>query len=196
MFIFIILGAYALGCVCTGYYLVRWRVGEDIRQSGSGNVGAKNVGRRLGAPWFAATLAGDAAKGAAAVLAARYAGGGAALESAALLGALAGHVWPVQLGFRGGKGVAVFLGAVLAIDARLLVLLLLTACAVMLITRRFTVSGLAGVAFAPVAAYGLGRGWPLTGGLAAAAVIMLVAHRENLQGLLREARPEASGREV
>src|SRR2546428_443464 len=68
----IALGAYVLGCFTTGYYLVRLRTGQDIREQGSGSVGAKNVGRLLGWTGFALTLLGDFGKGAFAVWAASH----------------------------------------------------------------------------------------------------------------------------
>src|SRR5437879_3228327 len=68
----IFFGAYVLGCFTTGYYLVRWWSGQDIRDFGSGNVGARNAGRLLGWMGFLVTLLGDSAKGAFAVWAARH----------------------------------------------------------------------------------------------------------------------------
>lgn len=192
----VVLGAYGLGCACAGFYLVRWRAGEDIRGFGSGNVGAKNVGRRLGPLWFAATLLLDASKGLAAVLGARLAGGGAGLEAVALFAAVAGHVWPAQLGFRGGKGVATFVGALLALDHRVLAWTMLPACVLILLTRRFTVAGLAAFALSPLIARALDHAAPVLGGLAAAVVVMLVAHRKNLAALLPRHATQPSGPEA
>ncbi len=87
--------AYGLGCLCAGYYVVRWRTGADIRRIGSSSAGARNAGRVLGRWGFALVLALDALKGVAAVWAACAIGlGGAAVA------VVAGHVVPVQLGFR------------------------------------------------------------------------------------------------
>src|SRR5205823_2574598 len=116
---FIALGAYILGCFTTGYYLVRLCRGADIRELGSGNVGAKNVGRTLGWIGFAMTLLGDLAKGAFVVWAARYLAKDDRLVLLAMLAVVAGHVWPVQLRFRGGKGMATTLGALLIYDHHL-----------------------------------------------------------------------------
>jgi acyl phosphate:glycerol-3-phosphate acyltransferase len=115
----IALGAYALGCCTTGYYLVRWRLGEDIRSLGSGSVGARNVGRVLGWAGFTLTVLGDFGKGALAVWATQRFAGSLALDAVALLAVVAGHIWPVQLWFRGGKGVATSLGALAAYDLHL-----------------------------------------------------------------------------
>ena len=110
----LIAAAYLLGSVPFAFLLSRRR-GIDLRRVGSGNVGASNVLRAAGVRRAVAALALDGVKGAAAVLlAARVAGGGAPL--AAGLASIAGHMYPVWLGFRGGKGVATAAGvfAVLA----------------------------------------------------------------------------------
>src|SRR5947209_17495647 len=116
----IALGAYALGCFTTGYYLVRVRTGQDVRDFGSGNVGAKNVGRILGSWAFFATVIVDCAKGAFAVWAARHFTNDPILLCVAVLAVAIGHVWPVQLHFRGGKGIATSLAALLVYDFHLI----------------------------------------------------------------------------
>lgn len=115
----IALGAYILGCFTTGYYYVRLRTGQDLRELGSGSVGAKNVGRLLGWKGFLITLLGDFAKGALAVWATQHYTSDKRLVELALLAVVAGHVWPVQLWFQGGKGIATSLGALLVYDYHL-----------------------------------------------------------------------------
>src|SRR5438477_11879894 len=90
----IALGAYVLGCFTTGYYLVRMRAGLDIREQGSGSVGAKNVGRILGWTGFSVALLGDFAKGIFAVWAASHWTKDSRLIALAMLAVTAGHVWP------------------------------------------------------------------------------------------------------
>jgi len=109
----ICLGAYSLGCLTTGYYLVRTRTGQDLRALGSGSVGARNVGRLLGWRGFVLTVLGDFCKGALAVWAARHFTTDDRLVLLAMLAVVAGHVWPAQLHFQGGKGMATTLGALL-----------------------------------------------------------------------------------
>jgi glycerol-3-phosphate acyltransferase PlsY len=105
---------YLLGSIPFGLILTRLAGGPDPRSVGSGNIGATNVLRTGNKPLAAATLLGDALKGTVAVLAAGlYAGQDAAL--AAGLGAFLGHLFPVWLGFRGGKGVATYIGLLLAL---------------------------------------------------------------------------------
>jgi glycerol-3-phosphate acyltransferase PlsY len=115
----IAVGAYALGCLTTGYYYVRFRTDQDIREIGSGSVGAKNVGRVLGWPAFWVTLLGDFAKGVAAVWVAQHFTTDYRLVALALIAVVAGHVWPAQLRFHGGKGIATSLGGLLLYDYRL-----------------------------------------------------------------------------
>ena len=107
---------YAIGCLVGAYYVVRWRRGVDVRALGSGNAGARNVfrsGDRVGA---ALTLLWDAAKGALAMVLTRWLmpGDDAAL-AIAFVAVIVGHIWPVQLRFHGGKGVATAIGAGLVV---------------------------------------------------------------------------------
>ncbi len=113
------LGAYVLGCFATGYYLVRARTGRDIREMESGSVGARNVGRVLGKTAFVLTTLGDLGKGVLAVWAAFHLTGSSRLAALAMLAVLTGHLWPAQLHFRGGKGVATSLGALVVYDWQL-----------------------------------------------------------------------------
>ncbi|MHC4473538.1 MAG: glycerol-3-phosphate 1-O-acyltransferase PlsY [Planctomycetota bacterium] len=113
-------GAYLLGAVPVGYLLVRILRGIDIRTVGSGNLGATNVARALGTPWFAVVFVLDFLKGfVPAFVIARVAVAhlDAKPEVALLYGlaAMAGHIWPIYLRFRGGKGVATASGAVVGI---------------------------------------------------------------------------------
>ena len=105
---------YALGSIPFGLLLTRWAGTQDIRSIGSGNIGATNVLRTGRKGLAAATLLGDALKGTVAVLLAGWLIGENGPLPAAL-GAFLGHLFPVWLGFKGGKGVATFLGVTLAL---------------------------------------------------------------------------------
>ncbi|MCJ2032985.1 glycerol-3-phosphate 1-O-acyltransferase PlsY [Methylobacterium sp. J-068] len=108
-------GGYLLGSIPFGLILTRFAGLGDVRAIGSGNIGATNVLRTGRKGLAAATLLGDALKGTLAVLlAGRFLGPEAALVAG--LGAFLGHLFPVWLGFRGGKGVATFLGVLLALS--------------------------------------------------------------------------------
>jgi glycerol-3-phosphate acyltransferase PlsY len=135
-------GCYILGCFTTGYYLVRWRLGQDVRETGSGNVGAKNVGRVLGAYGFMITLLGDFAKGTLAVWATRHFFDDYRLMGFAMLSVVLGHIWPMQLGFHGGKGVATSLGAMVMYDFHLALAFATLTVGLFVLSRRITLSGL------------------------------------------------------
>src|SRR5215831_386377 len=106
--------AYLLGAIPFGYLLVRWKTGADVRGKGSGNIGATNVMRTTGRAAGIATLLLDIAKGYFAVwIAGRLTGQDTLWMSLAALAVMAGHAYPVFLGFKGGKAVASFIGAFL-----------------------------------------------------------------------------------
>lgn len=186
--------AYALGCVCAGYYLVRLVTAEDIRTTGSGATGATNVGRRLGAGGFAITLALDCAKGAAAAWTARQAGLDSLAAGLAVIAVVGGHVWPVQLGFRGGKGIAPSLGAFVVYDPRIVIAIAAVFAVGYPLLRRFMICGLIGYAATPLILLPLGVPGGVIATVAAVVAIVLVAHRADLRAAVASARIRASDR--
>lgn len=188
----ILLASYLLGCFATGYYLARLRTGRDIRAVGSGSTGGTNVGRLLGPGGFALTMAGDALKGALAVVVGVYAGLAAWLLVGVMLAAVAGHIFPIQLGFRGGKGLATALGALLAFDWRLPAMVLPLIVLAWLLSRQMTFSLVGGVLLVPVLAVVLGHTPAVGVGLAAVAVLLLYAHRPNIQAAVARLRQGSS----
>ena len=147
--VFVIIVSYLLGCFNTGFYIVNLVTGRDIRSTASGNTGSRNVGRLLGTKGFVITLIGDAGKGAVAVWLAQQASYADWLGFAALLSVVSGHIWPMQLSFRGGKGFATFAGGLLLIYPLLLLSGLLASALFLLVFRRTTKSGLAALALSP-----------------------------------------------
>jgi acyl phosphate:glycerol-3-phosphate acyltransferase len=176
---YIFLAAYALGCFTTGYYLVRRRTGQDLRLLGSGSVGARNVGRLLGWRGFLVTVLGDFGKGALAVWAARHFTPDERLVVLAMLAVVAGHVWPVQLHFRGGKGMATSLGALLIYDFRLAVAVALLFAAASAALRKTVLPGLLAAACLPLMTLYL-AGPAEAVGTSVLAGLVLAAHRKNL----------------
>jgi len=168
--------SYLLGCAVAGYYLVRALRGGDVRLIGSGNAGARNVQRVHGRGIAAVTLLADAGKAALAVAVARLMLHADWAAPLALVMVIAGHVWPVQLGFRGGKGAASAAGGFLAMDPTAAAIALSVGLVLLLVTRRFTASGLAAVAVAPITLAVLQRGWAVTTLTAVAMAIVLAAH--------------------
>ena len=170
--------SYALGCLNGAYYAVRLRTGDDIRTLGSGNAGARNVLRTRGRAAAAIAVAWDVLKGALAVVIARVVAPdtpGAAGIAALLV--VSGHVWPAQLQFRGGKGAATIVGAMFVAAPLVSLACVAVASVVMLASRQFSASGLAGIAAAPplLAIAGV-VSYPTLLGLAAACGVVLVVH--------------------
>jgi len=175
----VFLTAYALGCFTTGYYLVRRRTGQDLHELGSGSIGARNVGRVLGWRGFLVTVLGDFGKGALAVWAARHFTTDDRLVMLAMLAVVAGHVWPVQLHFRGGKGMATSLGALLIYDYRLAVAVALLFAAAFAALRKTVLPGLFAVACLPLMTLYLASPAEAVG-TSVLAGLVLAAHRKNL----------------
>jgi len=188
--------SYLLGCFTTGYYLVRFLTGEDLRAVASGNAGSRNVGRLLGTRGFVLTFIGDAGKGGLAVWLAWYLGGGQLLATAALLAVTAGHIWPVQLRFRGGKGFATLAGGLLLLDPLLLSAGLALCLLLYPLLRGTTRCGLISLAATPLlsAARSLAGGNAVLSGEYALFCLLvatvLFAHRTNIR---RELSPAPSG---
>jgi len=133
--------AYLIGGIPFGYVLVRLTTGKDVRASGSGNIGATNVLRTTGRAVAVATLALDILKGYAAVwLAAYLTNESVEVMSAAALAVMAGHAFPVFLGFKGGKAVASFIGAFLYL-APLPLFAVLFVFVVVVVTTRYISAG-------------------------------------------------------
>jgi len=172
--------AYGLGCFSTGYYLVRWRTGKDIRTLGSRSTGATNVGRTLGTTGFILTVLGDVGKGALAVGIPLFAGLSAPAGALCALAVTLGHILPAQLRFSGGKGVAVAVGALVALDPFLALVFALAAAFGYVTTRRKVAAGLVG--FLSVAPAAWLRGYSLDVGLVLLALVVLIfwAHRKNI----------------
>jgi glycerol-3-phosphate acyltransferase PlsY len=183
--------SYLLGSIPFGYLLVRIFRGEDVRQSGSGNIGATNVSRK--SPVLGGlTLLLDAAKGTAAVLlsyvVADHVVAIPTLEQVALgaLFAVIGHMFPVWLKFHGGKGVATGLGAFALLAPKAMLVAMAFFVVVVLVSRYVSLGSIVAVAVFPVAA-GLIHQFNLSPvGLALislACLLILVKHRGNMRRL-------------
>ena len=179
---------YAFGSIPFGLLLTRLAGAGDIRSVGSGNIGATNVLRTGRKGLAAGTLLGDMLKGTAAVLLMQKAGSADAGLIAAL-GAVLGHVFPVWLKFKGGKGVATYIGVLIAVSWIVALAFGASWAAVAWTTRYSSLSGLVASALTPVLlAF-------LVGGRAALLFAALTAliwfmHRANIQRLLAGTEPK------
>ena len=177
---------YGLGSIPFGLLLTKAFGVGDIRQIGSGNIGATNVLRTGRKGLAAATLVLDALKGFAAVLIARTIAPDLAIYGA--VGAFLGHLDPVWLGFSGGKGLATLLGIAFALDWRLGVTYALVWLASFGALRISSVSGMATALALPAAAFMFGYPyWPTLAGIA---LLVLWAHRANLRRLAAGTEPK------
>lgn len=177
----VLFACYLVGCFTAGYYWVRWRTGQDIREQGSGNVGARNVGRMLGGTAFVATALVDLGKGALAVGMALYFGLRPEMVIAAMLAVVIGHNWPMQLRFHGGKGIATSVGVLLAYDSFLIVLLLALFLPLLALSRRFTMSGLLAFALSPLLVFLWGLDHMEVVATSLLGIVVLFSHRKNIR---------------
>jgi acyl phosphate:glycerol-3-phosphate acyltransferase len=146
--------AYLIGGIPFGYLLVRWKTGEDVREQGSGNIGATNVLRTTGRSIAIATLLLDIAKGAFAVwIADKLSGGSPLWMSLAALAVMAGHAFPVFLKFQGGKAVASFIGAFLYLTPIPMIAALLLFVLVVAATRQISMGSMVAAGSLPLAAW-------------------------------------------
>ncbi len=174
--------AYLFGGICTGYFLVRFKAKLDIREHGSRGVGARNVGRVLGQSGFIATLSGDTLKGALVIIIVRYFEFSEIAVSVVLVAVVVGHIWPLLLNFRGGRGIATAFGGYLAYDYQLALWLLVSTIVLLALGRGVILSGLTAFALLPLIAFVLDLSGHAVAALAGCSVIILYAHRHYLRG--------------
>jgi glycerol-3-phosphate acyltransferase PlsY len=173
---------YLLGSIPFGLILTRAAGLGDVRAIGSGNIGATNVLRTGNKKLAAATLIGDALKGTAAVLIAGHFWG----PQAAILAGFAafiGHIFPVWLGFKGGKGVATYLGVLIGLAWPVALLFAVVWLLVAYLTRYSSLSALTASVVAPLALLGLGH-YEQAILFIVLAVLLFLKHRPNIVRLL------------
>ena len=198
----LVIGGYLLGSIPFGVVATRMAGLGDIRNVGSGNIGATNVLRTGRKDLAAITLIGDGGKGAAAVglaalLARAYAPDVQPLACALAGGAaFLGHLFPVWLRFKGGKGVATFLGVLLAASFVVGLLACATWVAMAKIFKISSLAALAAAALAPIYAYFLGYPLPTVILAAVLAVVVFIRHHENIRRLLAGAEPKIGAKKT
>lgn len=196
-------GGYLLGSIPFGVILTRLMTGQDVRSIGSGNIGATNVLRTGRKDLAFATLLLDAGKGAAAYLIVQALFPGVpALAAIAGGAAFLGHLFPVWLGFKGGKGVATFFGLLLAAHWPLGLLAGLTWIVVAALFRISSLSALIAAAAAPayaslpIAALSLPTSAPIRALALGTAVLIWIRHAENIARLLKGAEPRIGAKKA
>ncbi len=192
MLLAVALGAYLLGSVPFGLVITRALGLGDLRAIGSGNIGATNVLRTGHRGAALATLVLDAGKGGVAVLAARVALGEDAAQLAAAA-AFMGHLFPVWLGFRGGKGVATYLGTLIVLAWPAGLLACATWVAVAAAFRISSLSALVAAASAPLWLFLTGAAQAVVLGVVLAAMVW-ERHRANIGRLIAGTEPRIGGK--
>jgi glycerol-3-phosphate acyltransferase PlsY len=191
----LILGAYLLGAVPFSYLIVRWRSGKDVRDLGSGNAGATNVLRTTGVAEGVLTLILDMLKGAAAVGTAQAYDAAPEVVAGCGVAAVVGHIYPVYLGFRGGKGVATASGALGSLSPVPTLAALAVFVIVVVPTRYVALASVLATVSYPLALLGashlgwiVAAPWTLEASIAIA-VLVVFKHRENLRRLRTGTEP-------
>ena len=191
----LLVGGYLLGSIPFGLVVTRLGGAGDIRQVGSGNIGATNVLRTGRKDLALLTLLGDGGKGIVAVLLARHFFGETA---AALAGGAAflGHLFPVWLGFKGGKGVATFFGVMLTAAWPVGVMAAITWLAVAALMRLSSLAALTAVALAPLFALATDQATPMVVLAAFMAVLVFVRHKDNIARLRTGTEPKIGAKKA
>jgi glycerol-3-phosphate acyltransferase PlsY len=179
------LGGYLAGSIPFALVVSRAMALPDPRTYGSKNIGATNVLRSGSRVAAALTLVGDAGKGWAAVLVAQVLGVPALGVAIVALAAFLGHVFPVWLRFRGGKGVATAAGVLIALDWRLGLAVIVVWLTMAVVSRYSSLSAITAALFAPAAAWHLLGPGPAFGAVAAMGVVLLARHHDNVAKLMR-----------
>ena len=182
--ILLVFAAYLIGSIPFGYLIVRGKGAGDIRETGSGGTGATNVSRRAGKAAGVLTLLLDAAKGCIAVLIARTVSGDDWVIAAAAIAALVGHIFPVWLGFRGGKGVATGVGIFLVLAPIALLCAGVIFVAIVLLTRFVSLGSITAAVLIPVLVWLQYDSQSLLTAAIVGAALIVFAHRGNIQRLV------------
>jgi len=187
----VVLLAYLLGSIPFGYLIVKWKQGTDVRKSGSGATGATNVLRNAGRAAGIATLVLDALKGFAAVALARWLTGSAGTPwviPSAAVAAIIGHIFPVWLGFKAGKGVATGVGVFAAISPLAVLAAAVIFVVVVALTRYISLGSILAAASMPLWTWLWQRGDPelsqMLTALSVSAALIIGKHHENIRRLV------------
>ena len=183
----VIIGAYLIGSISTGYLIVKAKTNQDIRQIGSGSTGATNVKRVLGKKWFFIVLLLDALKGATPVLLAKYLtydpyGINAVL---ACIFVIIGHSKPIFLQFKGGKSVASGVGTILALNWMVGLAIALIWATITYISKYVSLGSIIALALSPIIMYFLNNPIGYVVYCLIAAIYIIYLHRENIVRLIK-----------
>jgi glycerol-3-phosphate acyltransferase PlsY len=181
--VLVVIIAYLIGSIPFGYLIVRAKEGSDVRATGSGGTGATNVTRRAGRAAGVLTLILDALKGALAIIAAQFVSNTDWLIAAAAIAVLVGHIFPIWLGFKGGKGVATGVGVFLMLDPIAVLCAGVIFLAVVLLTKYVSLGSIMAAATIPLFVWLQTEISPLFTAAVVGALLIVFAHRGNISRL-------------
>jgi acyl phosphate:glycerol-3-phosphate acyltransferase len=177
--------SYIIGSIMFGFLITKIFYRKDIRVQGSGNVGARNAGRQHGKTAFVLIFLGDALKGVLVILAARYLQFSETVQLLGLALAILGHIKPITLKFKGGKGISTFIGGIITFEPILVIVIILGFSILYTFKKSFTIAGMGAFLFIPVVLFLKNNDW-LSCTIALGIILMLyAAHAENLKERLK-----------
>lgn len=185
--------AYLVGSIPSGFILGRL-AGVDVRDAGSGNIGATNVARVLGKGRGVLTLLADAAKGFVPVFIGQRLGLNDAALALVAIAAFLGHLYPVFLKFHGGKGVATAFGDLLALAPLATLVMVFAFCAVAFCARRVSLGSIAAALAAPISVWIFSYPVELVAMSAFLGVMVILRHRDNIKRLIAGTEPQFNAR--
>jgi acyl phosphate:glycerol-3-phosphate acyltransferase len=184
LYLLLIIASYFIGAVPTGVILAKAFAGRDIRQEGSGNIGATNVTRVLGKKVGALTLVGDLLKGFLPVWAGAAITGSVNVACLMGLAAFLGHLFPIYLGFKGGKGVATALGVFLFFSPVVILIEVVVFAASVAIWKYVSLGSMLAAGTMPVLLYLLSYPMPVVYLSIIFAILIIIKHSSNIQRLM------------
>jgi len=178
--------SYFIGNIMFGYLITKALYHKDIRLHGSGNVGARNAGRLHGKKAFVIIFLGDALKGGCAILIARYLHFPEYIQLLGLGMAILGHIKPVVLKFKGGKGISTFIGGMICFEPLLIPVIVVGFSILYPFTKSFTFAGLGAFLAIPIFLFFKSNNWITCAIVLAIIVVIFLTHSENIKGRLKD----------
>lgn len=155
----LLIGAYGVGNFLTATFVGKLFYLRNIRLEGSGNPGARNMGRVFGKKAFVATFIGDALKGVIVVLMAKWLGFTESIQLLSLLAAMLGHIFPIFSKFRGGEGISTFIGGMLAFNPLVVGLFVAAFLVLQPLLKSFSATGLTAISLTPIFLFLVTKDW-------------------------------------
>ena len=180
----VIVMSYLLGCVCFAYYMSSIVHKKDIRTIGSGNPGSSNIGRQFGVLWFIPVLLLDALKGFLVVIFLNYFDFDTWVKLISMLAVIIGHIWPFQLSFNGGKGLATVMGVALGFNYFIVLGCAIIAGVFYMLISKSNAGLLVSVFFGPIFVWVLGYSYEEIIVFMIIAAVVIFAHRNNILSFL------------